>query len=95
MIWREFAISVMMVKKTIITLQALRLKLNSLNQHCISLKLIMQLTKTIHPDSATFIEEKVGRKSIVAKKNITNLFIKAIQFSAKFKCFVSIRRRHA
>ena len=45
-------------KKTIITLQALRFKLNCLNQTCISLKSIMQLTKTIFPDSAIFIEKK-------------------------------------
>ncbi len=46
------------LKKTIITLQALRFKLNGLNQTCISLKSIMQLTKTIFPDSAIFIEKK-------------------------------------
>jgi hypothetical protein len=45
-------------KKTIITLQALRFKLNCLNQTYISLKSIMQLTKTIFPDSAIFIAKK-------------------------------------
>jgi hypothetical protein len=45
-------------KKTIITLLALRFKLNSLNQTCVSLKSRMQLAKTIFPDSATFIEKK-------------------------------------
>jgi hypothetical protein len=45
-------------KKSIITLQALRFKLNCLNQTCISSKSIMQLTKTIFHDSAIFIEEK-------------------------------------
>ncbi len=46
------------LKKTIITLQALRLKLDSLNQTDKSLKLIMQLTMTIYPVPATFIEKK-------------------------------------
>ncbi len=45
------------LKKTIITLQALRFKLNCLNQTCVSLKSILQLAKTIFPDSATFIEK--------------------------------------
>ncbi len=40
------------------TLQALRFKLNCLNQTCISLESIMQFTKTIFPDSSTFIEKK-------------------------------------
>ena len=46
------------LKKTIITLQALRLKLNCLNQTSISSKSIMKLTKTIFWDSVTFIEKK-------------------------------------
>ena len=40
------------IKKAIITLQALIFKLNMLNETCISSKSIMQLTKTIFPDSA-------------------------------------------
>ena len=43
-------------KKTILTLQALTLKLRSLNQTCISSKSIIQLTKTTFKDSAVFIE---------------------------------------
>ncbi len=65
------------LKKTIITLKALRFKLNCLNQTCISLKSIMQLTKTIFPDSAIFFEKKrvenrLWRKSeyLWRKKNI-------------------------
>ncbi len=53
------------LKKTIITLQALRFKLTYLNQTCLSSKSIMQLTKTFLPDSASFIEKrnlKEGRK---------------------------------
>jgi hypothetical protein len=42
----------------IISDQILRLKLNSPNQTCISLNSVMQLTKTIFPDSATLIEKK-------------------------------------
>ncbi len=45
-------------EKTTITLQALSFKPNCLNQACISLKPILQITKTIFPDSATLIEEK-------------------------------------
>jgi hypothetical protein len=40
------------------SLQALRFKLNCLNQACISLKSTMQLTKTSFPDSAALIEKK-------------------------------------
>ena len=47
------------IKKTILTLQASRLKLNRLDQTCISSKSIMQLTKTIFSDSADFIEKKL------------------------------------
>ncbi len=72
-IWPEI------LKKAIITLQALRFKLNCLNQTCISLKSIMQLTKTIFPDSAIFIEKKrvenrLWRKSefLWRKKNISS-----------------------
>ena len=55
------------VEKDHQTLQALRLKLKSLNQACISSKSIMQLTKTIFSDSDIFIEKKtveigVGKK---------------------------------
>jgi hypothetical protein len=46
------------LKKPIITLQVLRFKLKCLNQTCLSLKSIMQLTMTISPDSASFIEKK-------------------------------------
>ncbi len=64
------------LKKTSIPLQTLRLKLNCLNQSCISLKSIMQLTNTNSPDSATFIEsEKVN---FVAKKNSIISRIKCI-----------------
>ncbi len=42
----------------IITPQVLRFKLNSLDRTCTSLNSIMQLTKTIFPDSTTFIEKK-------------------------------------
>ncbi len=66
------------LKNTVITLQALRFKLNCLNQTCISLKSIMQLTKTIFPDSAIFIDKKrvenrLWRKSgfLWRKKNIS------------------------
>ena len=45
--------------KIIIFLQAVRFKLNchGLSQTCLSLKSIMQLSKTIFPDSAIFIEK--------------------------------------
>ncbi len=46
------------MKKTVITLQALRFKLMYLNQTCISLKSIMQLARTVFFDSATFIVKK-------------------------------------
>jgi hypothetical protein len=46
------------LKKTVITLQALRFKLKCLNQTCISLKSILQLARTNCSDSATFIEKK-------------------------------------
>ena len=55
------------LKKVIITLQALRFIMNSLNQSCTSSKSIMQLTRTSFPDSVIFIE-KEGRKYFVAKK---------------------------
>ena len=59
------------LKKIIITLQALRFKLkwqlNSLNQTCISSKSIMQLIKTIFPDSVIFIEKKRVEKWLWAK----------------------------
>ena len=65
------------LKKTIITLQALRFKLNCLNQTCLSLKSIMQLTKTIFPDSVIFIEKKrvenrVWRKSAFCGEKVKN-----------------------
>ena len=47
------------IKKALITLQSLRFKLNRLNETCISSKSMMQLTKTIFPDSAVFIEPKI------------------------------------
>jgi hypothetical protein len=46
------------LKKTIMTLQILRLKLMSLNQSCISSKSIIHLPKTSFLDPATFIEKK-------------------------------------
>jgi hypothetical protein len=66
------------LKKTIITLQVLRFMLKCLNQTCLSLKSIMQLTMTISPYSASFIEKKrvenrLWRKSefLWQKKNIS------------------------
>ena len=56
------------VKKAFITLQALRFKLNSLNQTCISSKSIMQLTRTIFSDSAIFIEKKRVENRLWAKR---------------------------
>ena len=58
------------IKKAFITLQELTFKLNCLNQTCISLKSIMQLTTTFFSDSAIFIEKKDCRKSAVGKKRI-------------------------
>ena len=55
------------IKKALITLQALRFKPNSLNQTCISLKSIMQLTKTIFSNSAIFIEKKRVANWLLAK----------------------------
>ena len=55
------------IKKAFISLQALRLKLNSLNQTCISLKSIMQVTKTIFSYSAIFIEKKTAEDLLWAK----------------------------
>ena len=46
------------IRKTVITLQILRFKQNCLSKSWISLKLIMQLTKTIFQNCAIFIEEK-------------------------------------
>ena len=57
------------LKKTIITLQVLRLKLNSLNQTCTSSKSIMQLTKTTFSDSALFIEKETVENWLWAKVN--------------------------
>ena len=45
------------IKGAFIRLQASRFKLNDLNQTCISLKSILQLTKTIFFDSAIFVEK--------------------------------------
>jgi hypothetical protein len=53
-----FKISGQILKKTVITLQALRFKLKCLNQTCISLNSIMQLARTIFSDSAIFMEKK-------------------------------------
>jgi hypothetical protein len=53
-----FKIPGQILKKTVITLQALRFKLKCLNQTGISLKLSMQFARTIFSDSATFIEKK-------------------------------------
>ena len=53
----------------IITLQALILKLTSLNRTCTSSKPIMQLTKTIFSDSAILIEKNTaGNQLCVGKK---------------------------
>ena len=49
---------VQILKKAFIILQALRFKLNSLNQTCLSSKSIMHLTNTIFSDSAIFNEKK-------------------------------------
>jgi hypothetical protein len=43
-------------KKSIMTLQILKIKLKSLNQTCISSRLIMQIPKTILLDPPIFIE---------------------------------------
>ena len=59
------------IKKAFITLQALRFKLNSLNQTSISpqsTRMIMQLTKTISFDSVTFIAKKTIENLLWAKK---------------------------
>jgi hypothetical protein len=45
----------------IITLQVLRLRLNSLNQTYLSLKSIMQLTRTTFHDSVAFMKKRVER----------------------------------
>ena len=48
-------------------MQALTLKLNSLKESCTSLKSIVQLTKTIFPGSAIFIEKKTVENQLWAK----------------------------
>ncbi len=53
-------------------IQALRFKLNYLNQTCLSLKSIMHLTKTIFHDSASFIEKKRVKKWLWRKRNKTS-----------------------
>ena len=67
-VMRAFLIfSGQILKKTIVTLQALRLKLNSLNQTCTSSKSIMQLAKTSFSDSVIFIEKKRVENRLWAK----------------------------
>ena len=61
-------------KKTITILQALRFKLNRLHQICISSKSMMQLTKTIFPDSAIFLEKKSVENRVWQKKNFCGNF---------------------
>ena len=79
-------------KKTIITRQALKFKLNSLNQTCTSLKSIMQLTRNIFPDSAIFIEKReqktdCGEKvNFRGKKNKTSESVK-VQASCRGTCY--------
>jgi hypothetical protein len=56
------------LKKTVITLRALRFKLKYLNQTCISLKSSMQLVRTIFSDSAIFNEKKRVENRLWPKK---------------------------
>ena len=60
-------ISGQIFKKVIITLQTLRIRQKRLNQTCTSSKSIMQVTRTIFPDSANFIEKKRVEVEIVGK----------------------------
>ena len=55
-------------KKAFITLQAFTFRPKRLNETCTSLKSIMQLTRTIFPDSAIFIEKKLLEWSCMGKK---------------------------
>ena len=53
------------------------MNLNTLNQTCTSLKSIIQLTKTIFPDSVVFIEKKrvenwLWRKSAFCGEKVKN-----------------------
>ena len=50
-------------------IEIMRFRLNSLNQACISSKLIMQLTKTNFSDSVIFIEKKSVENWLWAKVN--------------------------
>ena len=63
------------LKKTILTLQELRLKLNS--QTYISSKSIMQLTEMSFSDSAIFLEKRTAENRSRAKSNLLwlNCFI--------------------
>ena len=62
-------------KKNIIALNALRFKLNSLNQTCIPSKLTMRLTKKNCSDSVIFIEKKTVKNQLWAKGEFCdNLF---------------------
>ena len=68
------------IKKTVITLQALRFKHNILSQTCISSKSIMQLTEKIFPDFAIFIEKKWVENRLLKKSDFLwgkTLFITA------------------
>ena len=62
------------MKKTIITLQALRFKPNSLNQTRVSSKSIKQLTKTIFSDSVIFIEKNRAENHLLEKVNFCGQF---------------------
>ncbi len=58
------------LKKTVITLQALRFKLKCLNQTCISLNWIMQLARPIFSDSAIFMEKKRVENRFCGQKKL-------------------------
>ena len=56
------------IKEAFITLQTLRFTVNRVNQTCILLKSIMNLTRTgIFPNSAIFIEKKSAENWVWAK----------------------------
>ena len=79
------------LKKPIITLQAVRLKLNSHIQtsSCVSLILIMQLTKIIFSYSAIFIEKKIAENRLWEKVNFLwakKIFIRSRVMNHDLRC---------
>ena len=58
------------LKKIVITLQILRFKQNCLSQSWISSKSIMQLTETLPPNSAIFIEKKWVENRLWGKRAV-------------------------